>query len=249
MGNLIKSEGYKLRKDRAFQLLTWMLIAISFLFPLLEFDREGSALPIVNDYYRNEILGVHTNIVKLIPSILAGFFITSEYSMGTMKSIASSGNSRMRIYFAKLAVFTVGAILISLILPMIMTGASAIYFGFDDMPEWTYYLQTIGLIILYSAAFASIMAVFSILFTDSGKTIAFLLLFFMFVDWPLQVLAAKAPFFEPMISHSVFKLVYDIVVIDQLKGTEVLIIVVIPILTFVAFGLIGSFIYQKKEIK
>jgi ABC-2 type transport system permease protein len=249
MGNLMKTEWYKLRKDRAFRVLTWMLIALAVLFPLLEFEGGISSLPTVNDYYLDTVLGTHTNIVKLIPSILAGFFITSEYSIGTMKSIASSGNSRIRIYFAKLTIFSIGAIIISLILPIFMTGASSIYFGFNDMPEWTYYLQTIGLIILYAAAFASIMAIFSTMFTESGKTIGFLLLFFMFVDWPLQVLAAKVPFFEPIITHSVFKLVYDIININQLGSSDVLNLVLVPVLTFLAFGILGSIIFRKKEIK
>jgi ABC-2 type transport system permease protein len=247
MGNLMKTEWYKLRKDRAFRVLTWMLIALAVLFPLLEFER--SVLPTVNEYYLNTVLGTHTNIVKLIPSILAGFFITSEYSMGTMKSIVSSGKSRIRIYFAKLTIFSIGAIIISLILPIFMTGASAIYFGFNDMPEWTFYFQTIGLIMLYAAAFASIMAIFATMFTESGKTIGFLLLFFMFADWPLQVLAAKVPFFEPIITHSIFRLVYDVINVSQLDSSEMLNLVVIPILTFLALGILGSIIFRKKEIK
>jgi ABC-2 type transport system permease protein len=249
MGNLLKTEWYKLKKDRSFRFLTWMLVAAAVLFPLIEFDNGASGLPTVKDYYRESILGPHANIVKLIPSILAGFFITSEYSMGTMKSIVSSGNSRFRIYSAKLIVFSIGAIIISLILPIVMTGSSAIYFGFAEMPEWTYYLQTLGLIILYGAAFASIMAIFSILFTDSGKTIGFLLLFFVFADWPLQMLAAKVPLFETILNHSIFKLIYDIIIVNTLKGGDVLVLIVVPILTFLLFGALGSIIFQRKEIK
>lgn len=249
MGNLLKTEWYKLKKDRSFRFLTWMLLAAAVLFPLIEFDNGSVGLPTVKDYYLESVLGTHGNIVKLIPSILAGFFISSEYSMGTMKSIVSSGNSRVKIYFAKLLIFSVGTIMISLILPIFMTGASAIYFGFQEMPEWTYYFQTVGLIILFGAAFASIMAVFSILFTDSGKTIGFLLLFFIFVDWPLQVLAAKVPFFEPILNHSVFKLINDIIFVNTLQSGELLTIVVVPIVTFFVFGALGSFIFQRKEIK
>ncbi|WP_407272725.1 ABC transporter permease [Radiobacillus sp. PE A8.2] len=249
MGNLLKTEWYKLKKDRSFRFLTWMLIAISVLFPLIEFDNGASGLPAVKDYYQESILGPHANIVKLIPSILAGFFITSEYSMGTMKSIVSSGKSRLRIYSAKLIVFSIGAVIISMILPIMMTGVSAIYFGFDNLPEMTYYFQTTGLIILYVAAFASIMTIFSILFTDSGKTIGFLLMFFIFVDWPLQMLAAKVPFFEPILNHSVFKLIYDISIVNSLDSNDIVLLVVIPILTFLLFWIIGVIIFQRKEIK
>ncbi|MNC26848.1 ABC-2 family transporter protein [compost metagenome] len=249
MANLLKTEWYKLRKDRSFLFLTVMLLGIAVLFPLLEFDNSGSGLPTVKNYYLNNILSIHTDIAKLIPSILAGFFITSEYSRGTMKSICSSGHDRIRIYTAKLIIFSAGAIIISLILPICMTGASAVYFGFNEMPEGMFYFQTIGLIMLYVAAFASIMAIFATIFTDSGKTIGFLLLFFMLVDWPLQVLAAKVPFLEPVIDHSVFKLVYSIVNIRQLDSSEVLYLVSIPVLTFLVCGIIGSCIFYRKEIK
>ncbi|MFQ3545726.1 ABC transporter permease [Halobacillus rhizosphaerae] len=249
MGNLLKTEWYKLKKDRSFRFLTWMLIAAAVLFPLLKFSDGAVDLPTVEDYYREIVLGTHASIIKLIPSILAGFFITNEYSIGTMKSMVSSGNSRLRIYFAKLIVFSAGTIIISLILPVIMTGACSLYFGFEEMPGWSYYLETISLITLYGAAFASIMATFSILFTDSGKTIGFLLLFFIFADWPLQVLAAKVPFFEPILNHSVFKLVYDIIMVNHLNSSDSMFVVVVPILTFVLFGYLGSLIFQRKEIK
>ncbi|SET64747.1 ABC-2 type transport system permease protein [Oceanobacillus limi] len=247
MSNLIKTEWFKLRKDRSFRVLSWMLITAAVLYPLLEFG--NASLPTVEDYYLNNVLGIHSDIVKLIPSILAGFFITSEYSMGTMKSIASSGKNRIQIYFAKLTMFAVGAIFISIILPIFMTGASAIFFGFTDMPDIAFYLQTVGIIMLYAAAFASIMAIFATIFTDSGKTIGFLLLFFLLVDWPLQVLASKVPFFEPIVNHSIFKLVYDIVRFNELDHSEVITLVTVPILTFLLSGILGSLIFRNKEIK
>jgi ABC-2 type transport system permease protein len=249
MGNLLKAEWYKLRKDRSFLVLSAMLLGISVLFPLLEFENGGAGLPTVESYYLNSVLGVHADIVKLIPSILAGFFITSEYSRGTMKSMVSSGHTRIQVYMAKLSVFSVGAIIISLILPVCMTGASALFFGFNDLPDGSFYFKTVGLIALYGAAFASIMAIFSTMFTDSGKTIGFLLMFFMLVNWPLQVLASKVPALEPVISHSVFKLVYDIVNIINLESREVMFLVSIPILTFVVCAILGSVIFYRKEIK
>lgn len=249
MGNLLKSEWFKLKNDQSFRVLAILLTTVALLFPLLEFDGNQPGLPTIKGYYLNTVLSVHTDIIKLIPSILAGFFITSEYSLGTMKSIVSSGNSRIRVYFAKLIMFSVGAVILSLILPLIMTGASAIYFGFNEMPSLTFYLQTVSLIAFYGAGFASIMMIFATIFTDSGKTIGFLLLLFLLVDWPLQVLAAKVPFFEPVIHNSVFRLVYDITNASQLNTSEWVTMILVPLLTFLGSGLIGSILFYKKEIK
>lgn len=249
MDNLLKSEWYKLRKDRSFWVLILFLFAFAVLYPLTLQSGQGVN---GNDYYRGYILSINNEIVRLLPAILAGFFIASEYSMGTMKSIASSGNSRIRIYFAKLTVFSIGSIIILLILPIFMMFASAIYNGFNDMPEWTFYLQSIGLIALYAAAFASIMALFATLLTDSGKAIGFLLLFFGLIGGLLEYLSAKVVFLEPFITHSIFMSHGSIITIDQIghwNSDDVFTFVVVPILTFLVFGFLGSFIFRKQEIK
>ncbi|WP_430788349.1 ABC transporter permease [Virgibacillus flavescens] len=250
MGNLLKTEWYKLRKDRTFWVLTGLLIVFSVLYPL---DRIGiSDSPNENDFYRGFILAINSDIVSLLPAILAGFFIASEFSMGTMKSIASSGHSRVKIYFAKLTVFSIGSIIILLILPIFMMVASAGYIGFYVWPDWTYYLRTIGLISLYGTAYASIMALFSVIFADSGKTIAFLLLFLASIDSLLDFLRAKVPFLEPMITHSIFMSHGSILTIDQIgnwNGDDVLTFIVVPILTSLVLGTLGSLIFRYKEIK
>jgi ABC-2 type transport system permease protein len=165
-----------------------------------------------------------------------------------MKSMVASGNSRMRIYFAKLIVFSIGAILISLILPIFMTGSVAVYLNFRGMPELGYFLRTNGFIVLYAAALASIMALFSTIFTDSGKTIGFLLMFFILIDSILYALSSKFSFFEPVFNYSVFKLAGDISQLS-LSSNELLKLVIIPIVTFVVIGIVGGLGFQKKEIK
>ena len=248
MGNLIKAELFKLRKDRSFWTLTLILMGIAILYPLLiVFDGDGAHTK-VNEFYMYNIIGTNNYVTRLVPCILAGFFISSEFSMGTMKSIVASGNNRIRIYFAKLIVFTIGAVSVSLILPLFMTAASAFYFDFNSMPEITYFFRTVGLIALYAAALAAIMALFAKIFTDSGKTIGFLLIFFILIDSILFALSAKFSWFEPVFNYSVFKLLADFSQLS-LSSSELLKLVIVPFVTFIVFGLIGGLVFQKKEIK
>jgi len=249
MGNLMKAEWYKLRKDRSFWVILIILLGTALGYPLMLKSVIGAS---GNDYYSGYILSINNEIVRLFPAILAGFFISSEYSMGTMKSIVSSGNSRTRLYFVKLAVFSIGAAIIMLILPIFMVGASVIYYGADLMPDWTFYLKTIGLIALYTISFASVMAFFSTLFTESGKSIAFQLLFFALIRDLLELVSAKITFLEPVITHSIFISQPSILSIDKIiqwNGDDVLTFIVIPIVTFIVFGILGSLVYRKKEIK
>jgi len=249
MGNLLKSEWYKLTHDRSFWVLIFILIGFAFAYPLMLQSAVGVS---GNDFYRGYVLSINTDIVRLFPAILAGFFISSEYSMGTMKSIASSGNSRIRLYFAKLMVFSIGCAIIMLILPIFMQGASVIFHGGSTMPDWSFYLKTIGLIALYAIAFASIMAFFATILTDSGKAIAFLILFIALANSLLEYIGAKISFLEPIISHSIFMTQPSILMIDQIvqwSGEDVLTYIGVPIITFIIFGILGSLLYRKKEIK
>jgi ABC-2 type transport system permease protein len=254
MGNLMKTEWYKLKKDRSLWLLSALLIMLAVLFPLdtmRSFD--GISDPSKkNDYYIGNILSINTDIVKLLPAILAGFFIASEFSLGTMKSIVSSGNSRIRIYLAKLAVFSVGSVIILLILPILMMGFSVIYMGFEVMPEWTFYAQTVGLIALYAAAFASVMAFFAVAFADSGKTIGFLLLFLALVNSVLELVSSKIPFLAPAIDNSIFMSQQSILAIGQIGHWDSdawFTFIWVPVLTFLAFAILGGLLFSKKEIK
>ncbi|MED3801706.1 ABC transporter permease [Lysinibacillus xylanilyticus] len=247
MGNLLKSELFKLKKDRSFRKLTLALMIIAALFPLIA-SIYGAKQFSVNELFIS-IIGRNNYVLKIIPCLLAGYFISSEYSLGTMKSIASSGNSRIRIYISKLMVFSFGAIIFSLILPIAMTGTGAIFAQFNDMPDLKYFVQINIFTMLYAAAFASIMMLFATMFTDSGKTIGLLILLFLLFDGVMFMLASKFSLFEYIYNNSVFKLLYDIININTMDSIEVLKLALIPILTYLVFGLLGIFAFLKKEIK
>ncbi|MFE8698326.1 ABC transporter permease [Cytobacillus sp. FJAT-53684] len=248
MGNLVKAELFKLKKDRSFWTLILGLVASGIFYPMLIFFDGSTQAISVNDLYTYTALGGNNYIVKLVPCILAGFFISSEYSMGTMKSIGASGNSRFRIYYAKLLIFSIGAMIIALTFPIVIMVVGAILSGFNDMPTLDYIVRTLGLTILYAVAFASIMALVSIILTDSGKTIGFLILFFILFDSIFYGLSQKFSLIETLFNYSAFKLFLEISEFDLGDGV-LLKLIFVPIVTFVAFGLLGSYVFRKKEIK
>lgn len=249
MNNLMRSELFKLSKDRSFWTLVVIVIAAAVSYPVLVFFVLNIESVSIKELYAAVALdGANTYIVKFVPCILAGFFISSEYSIGTMKSIGASGNSRIRIYFAKLMGFAFGAVIISLTFPIVMTAVGTLFYGFHDMPGLDYIVRTIGLTILYALAFASIIALAAITFTDSGKTIGFLILFLSLFDSIMYMLGQKFILIETIYHYSVFWLLLGISKFNLGNG-ELLKLLLVPIITFVVFGLIGSFVYQRKEIK
>lgn len=245
----MKAEWFKLKKDRSLWTLIIILTAVSLSYPLLIVFDDGADSIKVMDFYQNTILQGNNYVIRLVPCILAGFFISSEYSIGTMKTIAASGNSRFRLYFAKLIIYSIGAVLISLIFPVIFTGAVSVVLNFNGMPEFGYFIGTIGLTILYAIAFASMMALFATIFTDSGKAIGFMLIFFIIFDSVLYLLSSVSPIFEVIFNYSVFKLFLDIVNYDTVHSAEMVKLIAVPVITFTALGILGSILFYKKEIK
>ncbi|MBE7127850.1 ABC transporter permease [Bacillus mycoides] len=247
MDNLLKAEVFKLKKDRSFKTLILILIAIAVLIPSIMYIFGTEPLRV--DELYTSIIGKNHYVLKLLPCLLAGYFISSEYSLGTMKSIASSGNHRIRIYITKLLVFTFGAIILSVILPIAMTGTGAIYAQFNSMPDLKYFIQTMIFIILYAAAFSSIMMLFATIFTDSGKVIGVLFCIFLLFDPIMFALASKSTLIEYIYNYSIFHLVYKIIMINAMGNIEIFKLTIIPILVYLAFGILGVSVFLKKDIK
>ncbi|MBW5466979.1 ABC transporter permease subunit [Brevibacillus formosus] len=253
MYNLIKSEWYKLRKDRSFRTLAMIIVALSIFWPLYwHFDNllDGDPLFTGLESFQRAISG-NTFIIKVSLCILAGFFISSEYSTGVMKNMATSGNSRMKIFTAKLCVYSWGVILLSLLFPVFNMVISTLLSGFgamDDQSAALLVLRTMLGTILYSASFASVAALFAIIFTNSGKTISASIIFFLTIDVIFTNIGEFIPVFETVYENSVFSLVEDIGGISP-SNTELWRLTVAPILTFVGCGLAGCWVYRKKEIK
>ena len=119
MSNLILSEWYKLRKDRSLRFLSIGLILLGMAYPILDaidarVDGDGFASGI---HIFSDAIAANNYILKITIGVLAGFFISGEFTNGVMKRTASTGSSRTRIYIAKLTVYTVGAGIISLLFP------------------------------------------------------------------------------------------------------------------------------------
>ncbi|PGM56072.1 ABC transporter permease [Bacillus sp. AFS053548] len=248
MGNLLKTELYKLKRDRSFRTLLFILILFSLLYPFTT-NIDSASILTLDQYYIYNILSINNDIIKLLPCILAGFFITSEYSNGTMKSIVSSGNSRLRIYFSKLTVFSIGSVFILLILPIFMMTTAALHFDFNGPTNWMFIFKTYGLLIIYGAAFASVMTIIATIFTDNGKTIGFLLMFFALINSILSFIGSKLTFLKTIIKDSVFMQFPNIYKVNELVHSEVFILISVPILTFIVLGILGSLLFRKKEIK
>ena len=252
MNNLIQSEWYKLCKDRSFRALILIISASGLFWSIFQYvDRrmDGDS-PITGiEMWKSALSSNYIMIIGIC--VLAGFFISSEYTTGVMKGIASSGNSRGRIIAAKQLVYALGSVILGLLFPIINFVVATLLSRLGEVPDeatFLYFIRTIGLLVLYAAAFASIATLIATIMAESGKTIAFTMVFFLFIDILFAALSQYIPFIETIYGYTVFKLLYDIGTISP-DGSLLIRMIVIPIITFICFGILSAWVYRRKEIK
>ncbi|TCZ76537.1 ABC transporter permease [Paenibacillus albiflavus] len=253
MYNLIKVEFFKLRKNRTFWTLLIAFSVLSIAYPLMYyFDNQSSGKPqITGAQFLFTFISSNAYVIKIGVAVLAGFFISNEYSTGVMKTIASSGNTRGRLFTAKLIVFAVGAMVISLVFPIVSTIEVTLLSGFGHLPEGSTMLfipRTLGLTLLYTAGYAAIGALIAMIFTDSGKTISFSVIFFLVIDLVLASVGSKITLFDTLYDYSIFKLMGDIGK-PSIDAGDLPALLIVPLLTFAISGMLGILVYRRKEIK
>ncbi|WP_152395546.1 ABC transporter permease [Paenibacillus guangzhouensis] len=253
MYNLIRVEFFKLRKNRSFWTLLIALSVLSLAYPLLYyFDHRSSGEPqYTGAEFLLSFLSSNAYVIKFGVAVLAGFFISNEYATGVMKTIASSGNTRGRLYAAKLTVFAIGAMAISLVFPIVSTVEVTLLSGFGQLPEGSgaiFLLRVLGLTLLYTAAYAAIGALITAIFTDSGKTIGFSMIFFLMIDVILANVGYKVDFVNTLYKYSIFKLIGDIGRLTIENGDWPALLIV-PILTIGVSAILGILIFRRKDIK
>ncbi|MBB6673672.1 ABC transporter permease [Cohnella nanjingensis] len=255
MNNLILSEWYKLRKNRSFRSLCLLLIVAAVAYPLFQYyvpPRNGPKITFTGIELFVDAVGINVYFLKITLGVLAGFFISSEYSSGAMKRTASAGSSRMRIYGAKLAVYSFGAVIIALLFPVIsvIVGSSLTGFGqLTDVNATEYLFRTLGFTVLFAAAFASIAALLAIAMRDSGKSIGISLVFFLFVDLITKLATPYFPIIKTIYDYSVFNLFMTSIQYRLDSNDDLLLSLTVPVLTFAAFALLGMYAFRRKEIK
>src|SRR5699024_11480240 len=125
MGNLIKSELFKLQRNKTFWVLLFTTTGVSALLHYLiiidwwqvfgtSFDSVGlSELNALSTF-------TLPLLFNLIVSTLAGFFVSVEFShSGVIKNQVISGNKRSHIFMSKFLVFSLGSIILTILTPLV----------------------------------------------------------------------------------------------------------------------------------
>ncbi|MEK0316733.1 ABC transporter permease [Cohnella sp. 56] len=256
MLNLMRSEWYKLLRNRSFWLLLAVLTVSAAAYVLLTYlddPDDGGALTGATglDLLAAGMAG-NNYIIKIGLCVLAGFYISSEYATGTIKRAVASGHSRSKFIVAKLLVFILGSMIVAVVFPTVIFILGSSLLGIGDLPAGMstagYVLKCLAMTLALTAGFAAVTGAIATYLTDSGKTIGIAFVFYFFADG-LYLMAAKfAPFVRTLYEYSIFNLINNYA--EQfMTNADFARTIYIPVLVAVAFVGIGIAAFRRKEIK
>lgn len=254
MSGLLRSDFYKLSKMKSFPicLLIALALAVGSIF-MLDYTAQFVDMGTYNA--SNTMLSTFAGDSKIFIAIVVSIFAASEFGFGTIKNVASRGFSRIGIYFSKLIGACVIALVIQLVYSVAYTGTATIMWGFGEVSAsfWPETLKIIGLEILLTLAYTSVFVMVSMLIRQSGAALAINLCITMqFIYLFVQLAQAGL--------HKLFNV--EVALSDYLLSTNAAGLVnggatpemmtrslLVGIVYFVVFTLLGLWSFQKRDIK
>lgn len=255
MNNQIRAELYKLQRNMPFWVLLLTMTGLSALCSFLvitdwwmmdvtAFDRAGVS-------EMNALITFTAPLMfNLFVSTLAGFYISVEYSQtGAIKNQIISGSKRSHIFIAKYLVYTLGSIVVTILIPLVTTIVELLLMGYGDIltsSSLLYLGRAFGLFALQLLGYTAIILLIAIAAEDSGKTIIFSIVFSILLFAADKL--PKSPFIETIYENTIFHQFSDVFKYSMTTG-EILKSILIALITVIIVIGFGIYRFNKKEIK
>lgn len=269
MSNLLRVEFYKLIRNKTFWVLVTIIVTLSFLLVLFSyldykgaFDQVETLTIEVNEQVTKQsplsgikifLESIHSPdlfLIVLLISTLGSFYIANENSNGTIKNLVSIGHQRKKVYIIKYVTFSIGSILMALLIPLAMGIFGALFFEVGEWPANELVVGTgkiIFLTCLYVASFATIVMFFSMISQGSGIALFLSIGYYLIVGAGLRILSYSYNFGQTLNKYSVYYR-YSTLPDHNLNTSNMVELAAIPIITAIIFIGIGLFIFQRKDI-
>ncbi|UJL46772.1 ABC transporter permease [Virgibacillus sp. NKC19-16] len=254
MSNLIKAELFKLLRNKTFWVLIVTITGLSALLHYLVIIEWWHMTSPFSEVGLKEFnaLGVFTIplFFNLIVSSLVGFFISIEFlPTRVIKNQIISGRKRSQIFIAKFLVFSLGSIIVTILIPLLTAVFEVILLGHGDilsLPALQYLGRALGLFTLQFIAYTAITMLIAIITEDSGKTIIFsiALTIIMFAIEKLP----KSQFITTVYVNSIFNQFNEVFKVTMTNG-EIITSILIALMTLIIIAVCGIIIFNRKEIK
>lgn len=262
MSNLIQAELLKLRQNNIFKVLTGFAIfgAFSYIILLYLTSRnliDVGMVPPGQDFNKTGIKAFSETtfndpqLLLFVLSIFAGFFISNDYRSGAIKNAIISGNSRIRIYVAKLFIYIVGIYIFMTLFTLISTIGTTVLFGIGEITEgnvFLYMARTYLLYLLQLGSFAAIIAMLAFFVEESGKAITLCIVLFLVIMATVDIISKYIFSLEAFFPYTFF---YQLLMVfnETMSASDIGKSLLAGVSGFVFSLLIGLHFFTRKELK
>lgn len=249
MYNLIKTEFYKLKRQKLLAVLFIAVIAISAFSAFSEMSLSTSGEPVSGKMsFTNAVQDI---FMLFVIAVFAGFYIGSDFSNRTIQAELSKGHRRSDVVFSKAFVFSIIAGLMMLLYPVTVCLIHVMQYGWGEpfsMLSVLYLLRVALLGFILNMGTASIYVCFAFLCRDIPRTICVCFAFPVAFSAISGTLGKQVPALGKLFEYSTLsQLKY--IVNDNLKTTAVIAAAASACITVFAALLLSSYIFSKAEIR
>lgn len=184
MGNLLRLEFTRLKKQKSFYICTIIMIALIFL-SILTANALTNASPEIAAEFKGSgieslIGGMNNSSFTLIASIFAILFVCEDFDQQTVKNIYARGYSRKSVYLSKMISVFVSTTVMFIIVEITALAFGTVYFGFGEPGNFKF-LAVLGT--QYIVTMANIALAFAIasVLRKNGSSISGIILVPMLV--------------------------------------------------------------------
>lgn len=190
MLRLIKSDFYKLFRMKSFYICGIIAAVLAGLgiFALDAMDKMQYAMYGLEDMFTSQCTGIYSltmgiSSATLFTTIIVSMFTASEFNFGTIKNIASTGGSRVGIYFSKYIVAIFVSVVYTLVcaLSAFIVGCCLAGVGDFDRNIFLDILEVLGLFVFAQIAMQSIFQMMGFIIRSTGWTIGANIAIFAFL--------------------------------------------------------------------
>lgn len=245
MGNLLKMEWYKLRKQRAFKVLLLVVVGLAIFSALAEGDL------MLSDSGKMGLANAFADIFMLLPgAVFAGFYFGGDFAHKTIQTLLAQGYSRSQVLWAKTIVFWVGISIMLLLYPLITVVVKTIEFGWGEaftMASVGYILRVLILGSILNLGTTSVFILIAFLCRDIPKTICFCLAFPVVFSGFSATVGQWVPMIGKLIGWSTLAQLQEITAAN-LSFTDVLLALLSAGVTMLVMLFLSQMLFAKAEI-
>lgn len=252
MFNLLKSEVYKLLRSTAFRVLLFLNTIFS-TFASVMFVQSSKSNPDFIITGKDALASGFSDTLLLFVfcGILSGLFVASEFSSGGIRNMITYGHSRLKVFSAKLIIYSLGSLLLTTIYPTILTLTSTSAHGWGvsfSTSETLTAFRIILLALLLNLTLILLCGVISFLVKENGLSIGICIGGGLMLHVILQLITSFLPQFSWLYDYSPLGL-YAKALDSAASITDILTVIGISILTILFVYCIGLFRFTREDLK